>query len=505
MLDYNEAVQQIMDHSDVLAELFHNKFGLEEKKFRILTNGRASRHPFPEELCKRDTNPYLDSGFSDDVMEIETSPTIGAEKAVRNLRTLEQVIYSQLNKDERLWPLSIAPMKLYANDLDFVESNFTRHWVAGLHEKMNEKYGLQRLMMRVGVHVNFSLNPTLLQRLYQENGGVNSCSWAEFKNRIYFKITQRFMLYRWLFTYLYGATPIVHDRPEGLDDTVEFPVKSIRASHFGDANLPGETVTYDSFDEQIHQLQTMIDGGHFYGLKEFYGPVRLRVPGKGLDEVVKQGADYMEIRSFDLDPYTRAGISDDTLNFLELFLLDSLVATPPKNMKEELAKADKRNEEIALSAPDYQPDWLVDAAESLINHLHKFLYDFHAPHRYQMALTFVGRRLRNPRLTIGGQVGRQLEDGNLLSFGLKIANDSYSSYLNFPYPLQALHQEYSLKAQQLIRAAIELGLQVTLPPKRIVLKKGVHEENLAADTDFDFPKGPRDFVHSLFPELSNDK
>lgn len=503
MLDYAGALQQMMDHPDVLAKLFQNNFGLEVKKYRILTNGRASRHPFPEELCKRATNPYLDSGFSDDVMEIETRPAIGARLAVRNLRTLEQVIYSQLAKDERLWPLSIAPMKLYDKDLDFVKDNFSREWVAGLHDKLAQKYGLEKQMMRVGVHINFSLNPVLLRGLYQANGGVEKEDWAHFKNRLYFKISQRFMQYRWLFTYLYGATPIVHDRPNGLPDAVDFPVKSIRASHFGDTNMPNETITYDSFNAQVHQLQDLIASGQLFGLKEFYGPVRLRAHGKGLENVVDNGADYLEIRSFDLDPFTRAGISDDTLNFLELFLLDSLVTDMPEDMTEELKVADERNEEIALSAPDYQPDWLMDAATPLINALHKFIYDFHAPHSYQMALTFVGRRLRNPRLTIGGQVGRQLEDGNLLSFGLKIANDAYSSYLNFPYPLQALHKEYSVKAQQLIRAAIELGLVISLPPNRIILKKGDHEENLAADTDFNFDKGPRDFVKALFPELNS--
>lgn len=503
MLDYDEALQHMVDHPEVLSELFNNNFGLEVKKYRILTNGRASRHPFPEELCRRDTNPYLDSGFSDDVMEIETSPAVGAELAVRNLRTLEQVIYSQLAKDERLWPLSIAPMKLYENDLDFVEKNFTRHWVAGLHEKMAKKYGLQKQMMRVGVHINFSLSSTLLKGLYHANGGAEKGSWADFKNYIYFKITQRFMAYRWLFTYLYGATPIIHDRPEGMPDSVEFPVKSIRASQFGDTNLPNEKITYNSFEAQAHQLQDLIASGQLYGLKEFYGPVRLRSKGKGLDDVINNGADYMEIRCFDLDPFTRAGISDDTLNFLELFLLDSLVENTPEDIESTLVEADKRNEEIALSAPDYQPDWLMDEVTPLIKRLQKFIYDFHAPHRYQMALTFVGRRLSNPRLTIGGQVGRQLEDGNLLSFGLKIANDAYSSYLNFPYPLQALHRDYSLKAQQLIRAAIELGLRVTLPANRIILRKDDHEENLAADTDFDFPKGPRDFVKELFPELND--
>ena len=87
-----------------------------------------------------------------------------------------------------------------------------------------------------------------------------------------------------------------------------------------------------------------------------------------------------------------------------------------------------------------------------------------------------------------------------MSFGLKIANDRYTANIGYQHPLQALSGEYSDDAQRLIRAAIELGIQVQLAPNQITLTVDDHQEVYEPDAQFDFSKGAREFVLNDFPE-----
>ncbi|MFR0771342.1 MAG: hypothetical protein ACLSH6_04215 [Limosilactobacillus pontis] len=47
-------------------------------------------------------------------------------------------------------------------------------------------------------------------------------------------------------------------------------MRSLRCSNYGDDNLATEQVTYASLEEHFKQLQSYIDNGTFYSLKEFF-------------------------------------------------------------------------------------------------------------------------------------------------------------------------------------------------------------------------------------------
>ena len=51
--DYDQLKAALKEPS-LNAKLFSSQFGLEAKKHRILTNGRASRYPYPENLHLRE-------------------------------------------------------------------------------------------------------------------------------------------------------------------------------------------------------------------------------------------------------------------------------------------------------------------------------------------------------------------------------------------------------------------------------------------------------------------
>lgn len=443
MADKYDQIKSALKEPELNAKMFACQFGLEAKKHRVLTNGRASRYPYPANLRSRQYNIYLNSGFTDDMIDFETPPVVGSRHAVTHLKMLEQIMIEHLHSDERLWPLSMAPAPVYQHDMEYLKDAYTKPWA------------------------------------------------------------QAYYLYQWLFTYLYGASPVAEDMPQSFPDNIELPVRSIRASEYGDDNKASERITYNSLEEHVDQLQEYVDNGTFYSLKEFFGPVRLRHHDQDMRDlrgVMAAGIDYLEFRNFDLDPLSRTGISDDTLNFLELLLLDAIVSPLPDDLTSRLAKARELNNEVALQKPTDETGWMKDAANKLIDELQAFVEEFNAPREYKLALTFAKRRVEDPTLTISGQLADRIENGNLLSFGLKIANDRYTNNINYQHPLQAISKDYSDDVQRLLRAAIELGVQFELQPDMVTLYVGGHKEMYQAEEPLDFSKGPREFVLSAFPE-----
>ncbi|MDM8304290.1 glutamate--cysteine ligase [Limosilactobacillus vaginalis] len=500
MADRYAVIRQALSEPELNAKLFTSEFGLEAKKHRVLTNGRASRYPYPEALRSRRHNLYLNSGFTDNMIDFETSPVVGSKNAVRQLKMLEQIMVGQLHEDERLWPLSLAPAPVYNHDLDYLMTANTKSWDQANHDYLGKKYGITQELLG-DVHVNFSLNKELLKALYEQFYKDEYHSLVDFQNHLYFKMAQCFVLYQWLFTYLYGASPVSED--VNVPEHLELPVRSLRCSDYGDDNLPNEQVSYNSLEEHFSKLQQFLDDGTYYSIKEFFGPVRCRRHNQDVGDLqgmLTKGINYLEFRSFDLDPLSRTGVSDDTINFLELLMINTLVKPLPDNLPEKLATARKLNNEVALQKPKEQTPEMHEAAIKIIAELQDLVDEFNAPREYRLALKFVQRRVDDPALTISGQLADQIENGNLLSFGLKLANDRFTANMNMSHPLQAISNEYSDDTQRLIKAAIELGVNVSFDDDGVTLTVGDHDETYEAQGEFDFPDGPRKYILDTFPE-----
>lgn len=373
--------------------------------------------------------------------------------------------------------MSLAPAPEYQHDLEFVGNNCSQPWNKEYTNYLREKYGIKRMMLG-GAHIGFNLDQELLDALYDQSFKDDFASQADFQNAVYFKMAQCFCLWRWLFTYLYGASPVSEDMPEHIN----LPVRSFRNSTYGYDNLPDERPSYESLESFVDQISKFLEDGTYYGPQEFFGPVRLH--GKhdddSLRQIVKDGIQFISFRSFDLDPFAKGGISEDTLNFLELLMIYTLVSPMPENLSKKLNQAIERNNEVALQAPDEQTDWMRNEAMDLIE-----------------------RRVEDPTLTIGGQVAEKLAKGDLLSFGLKIANDRYTSFVRSPHPLQALAGQYSDSVQQLIKIAIMSGVHVDFE-NPLKLSVGNRVETFDAQADLDLSRGALDYLLNLFPELEGN-
>lgn len=220
MAEKQAKLLKMLSEGSLNERMFNASFGLRLEEHRILTNGRASRYEYPKNLSSRKTNPYLLSGFSDNLMEFTTPIVRGSKATCQQLKVLEQIVDSQLHEDERIWPLSLAPAPEYQHDLEFVGNNCSQPWNKEYTNYLREKYGIKRMILG-GAHIGFNLDQELLDALYDQSFKDDFATRADFQNAVYFKMAQCFCLWRWLFTYLYGASPVSeaveHDMPEHIN------------------------------------------------------------------------------------------------------------------------------------------------------------------------------------------------------------------------------------------------------------------------------------------------
>ncbi|WP_251545394.1 glutamate--cysteine ligase [Limosilactobacillus caecicola] len=479
--------------------MFEGRFGMRTEMHRILTNGRTSTFPYPRDLGDRECNPYLSSGYADNLMEFNAIIVRSAKAAVRQLEILEQIVDGTLHETERLWPLSLAPTPVYLNDLDKLADSCTKQSAKARYQRMTEKFGVKRALIG-GVHVGYSLDEDLLKMLYEKFGQHEFESEAAFRNYIYFKLGLGYYALQWLFTYLFGASPVPPKAKDVIAPDLDHQVRSFRNGPQGYHNLPDEQVAYDSFDKYVATYSKFLEDGTYTDSGDFFGPVAFHGKTEDVRKLPEEGVQFISMRMFDLDPFSRAGISEDTLNFIELVMVYHLVKPVGEYTPQEIADARERNLAVAMQDPTEQFDWVKQEATEFTDKLAAFCDEYDAPKRYRLALKFVQRRIEDPNLTIGGQMVGKIDDGKFLSFGLKLANDRFSQLVQSGKPLTVISEGSSVSVQRLVRVAITLGIHVSINDE-VEFEYGDHVEKLDPELEIEMPDGPEAYLRALFPEV----
>ena len=154
-----------------------------------------------------------------------------------------------------------------------------------------------------------------------------------------------------------------------------------------------------------------------------------------------------------------------------------------------------------MQDPTEQFDWTKEEATEFTDKLAEFCDEYDAPRRYRLALKFVQRRIEDPSLTICGQMVCKIDDGKLLSFGLKLANDRFSQLVQSGKPLTVISEGSSVSVQRLVRVAITLGIQVWFNDE-VEFQYGDHVEKLDPELEIEMPEGPEAHLRALFPEIN---
>lgn len=438
-------LQKLSPNSPILQATF----GLERESLRINSDNRVAQTPHPETLGSRGFHPYIQTDYSEPQLELITPVAHSTKEARRFLGAITDVAVRSMEKTEYLWPLSMPPV-ISEEEIQIaqLESDYEYQYRVGLAER----YG-KLLQSMSGIHYNFELGKDLTQQLFEASDYDDLIT---FKNALYLKLAQNFLRYRWLLTYLYGASSLAE---KGfLTDEIGC-VRSIRNSNYGYVNTPDVHISFSSLEQYVTDIEQAVASGQLSAEKEFYSAVRLRGAKTSRDFLTK-GITYLEFRNFDLNPFEPLAISQETLDTTHLFALALLWLDDMEQVDKELAQAADLNNRIALSHPHTPLPAEADASP-ILTAMKAVVQHFRLDDYYSQLVAQVEVALQDPRLTLSGKIAEQVEDGSLERFGQQQGRLFHDYAWTAPYALKG-YENMELSTQMILFDAIQMGLQVEI-------------------------------------------
>ncbi len=361
--------------------------GLEKESLRVNRDGHISQKPHPSALGSALTHPFITTDYSEALLEFITPPTTERKAPLEELKQIHQYVYHYLG-DEVLWCTSMPcvmgdeaqiPIAQYGS------SNSAR--MKTIYRKgLGHRYG--RLMQTIaGVHYNFSFSESLWQRLYDI--AKPEVSLQDFRSQRYMGLIRNFQRMSWLIPYLFGASPALCDsflkgRPTYLKQLTPGTrygkyATSLRLSDLGYQNSAQSAlkVSFNSLDEYINALEyairtddpyyreigILVEGeyrqlnSHLLQIEnEYYGSIRpKRVSQSGIrpTKALREGGiEYIEVRSLDLNPFSPIGVSQESLNFIDMLLLYCLKQPSPPITDRECAEIQQNLKRVVRHGRD---------------------------------------------------------------------------------------------------------------------------------------------------------
>ena len=338
--------------------------GIEKESLRIDANGYLAQTDHPAGLGSALTNSYVTTDFSEALVEIITPAFPSTWEAQQFLCDIHQFTYDALG-DELLWTASMpcripadseVPLARYGNsNVGQMKTIYRRG--------LGYRYG-RHMQTIAGIHFNYSLGPKFWP-LYQDILGSKAGDDA-FRSEHYLGLVRNFRRFGWLVLYLFGSSPAMcrsfaadsSPQMSSLNaETLYEPFgTSLRMSDLGysNQNQSRMNISLNSLDEYIHDpsaaIATREPAYEEIGIKvdgeyrqlnanqlqienEYYSsvrPKRVAMSGERPTAALSRGGiEYVEIRSLDINVDDPAGINQNTMRFVEAFLIYCLLEDSP--------------------------------------------------------------------------------------------------------------------------------------------------------------------------------
>ena len=459
-------INQLFQKLEATSPILQANFGIERESLRVNRQGKLAHTPHPSCLGARSFHPYIQTDFCEFQMELITPVAKSTTEARRFLGAITDVAGRSISKDELLWPLSMPP-RINAQEIQVaqLENEFERHY----RNYLAEKYGT-KLQAISGIHYNMELGEDLVEALFKESDQTDMII---FKNALYLKLAQNYLRYRWVITYLFGAAPVAE---QGFfDQEVPEPVRSFRNSDHGYVNKEEIQVSFSSLEDYVSAIENYIEQGDLIAEKEFYSAVRFR--GQKVNRsFLDKGITYLEFRNFDLNPFERIGISQDTMDTVHLLLLAFLWLDAPENVDQALTQGHALNEKIALSHPleplpsEAETQNITTALDQLVQHFG--LGDYH-----QGLVKQVKDAFADPSQTLAAQLLPHIKDKSLADFALDKALAYHDYDWTAHYALKG-YEEMELSTQMLLFDAIQKGIHFEILDEQDQFLKLWHKDHV---------------------------
>ena len=371
--------------------------GVEKESLRISPDGFLAQTPHPAGLGSALTNKYITTDFSEALLEFVTPAFTTTWEALRCICDIHQFTYSNLD-EEMLWTASM-PCRIPA-DREIPLANYGTSNIGRMktiyRRGLGHRYGRQ-MQVIAGVHFNYSL-PEMFWPAYQSVlGGGNSV--REFRSDHYLRMIRNFRRMGWIVLYLFGSSPAVCKSFAGAaaklhslnaDTWFEPWATSLRMSDLGYSNQNQSriNISLNSLDEYVHDLSRAIctpepsyeeigvkvDGSYrqlnanlLQIENEYYSPVRpKRIARSGEQPTAalrRDGIEYVEVRSLDINIFDPSGINQNTMRFLEAFLIYCLLEDSPALGEKETKEAGRNHTSTAKNGRDPEFRLLRDGKE----------------------------------------------------------------------------------------------------------------------------------------------
>jgi len=267
--------------------------------------------------------------------------------------------------EEYLWPFSIPARTKLNTEISI--ANFGKSNKALFKEIYRKglaiRYG-KTMQSISGVHFNYSFNQSLWKSLKLN---INKKNFSHTRSQIYFRTLRNIQRKNWLLLYLFGCSPIIGEDLinkkykffKADSDEYYLPyATSLRMSSMGYQNINQSKlfISLNDINGYLKDLKTATEtlSKDFIKLDkysqlsanllqiedEYYAMARPKSSvNKDLRQISKlsqYGVDYLELRSLDLNPYSRYGVEKEDLVFIEVFLLYCTFTSSPELDKNEL-------------------------------------------------------------------------------------------------------------------------------------------------------------------------
>lgn len=355
--------------------------GVEKEALRIDRYGELAQTPHPQALGSALTNRYITTDFSEVLLEFVTPAYTTTWETLRTICDIHQFTYERLG-DELLWAASMpcrVPDDAQIPLAEYGSSNVAKMKTA-YRRGLGYRYG-RHMQTIAGVHFNYSL-PETFWPLYQQVLG-DGRDGDEFRSDHYLGLVRNFRRFGWLVLYLFGASPalcrcFVREEPAGLvplgNDSLFAPyATSLRMSDLGYSNQNQSriVISLNHLDEYIRDLSLAIRtpepayrdigvkvNGEYRQLSanqlqienEYYSsirPKRVARSGERPTAALRRGGiEYVEIRSLDVNVFDPAGVNQNTMRFIEAFLVYCLLEQSEPCTTETFLEAN-RNQTLA--------------------------------------------------------------------------------------------------------------------------------------------------------------
>lgn len=237
-------------------------------------------------------NMWLD--FSSNQVEVISDPKSSVSEVVNQMYS---VFDQNILASSKMWPLSQSAINDYEVKFDGLDNELEVEY----RRHLSKKYDLN-LMNLSGIHFNYSVT---------DHPGENN-------REFYLDLMQKIYAYGPLLMQFVSYTPVYQKGilDEGLDDVLynrgyENSLSLRNSYKYGYYNENKLDLDLSGYEAYKNSLISEINNNTIASEKELYSKVRLKEAGDFA---------YIELRFIDISPFSRLGISIESLDFIVLFL-----------------------------------------------------------------------------------------------------------------------------------------------------------------------------------------